>query len=140
MYFKKDELDGSYPLKERLKVEKAKAQSLVTYWINEYISSHVNDVEDVPELVERSINVTSQLEALYEDKSKVLNKYNVNDFEELFSYIGSLEEQVASLYAEKDDLLKSFPDARSLDEVASLAQGMEEQLKSIYAEKESGKE
>ncbi|MCB1178574.1 MAG: hypothetical protein KDK36_13395 [Leptospiraceae bacterium] len=135
MIFKKEELD-EFPLSERLRIEKAKAQLNPTYWINEYISSHVPTADGVVSLVDYSKDITGQLESLYGDLETVLNKYGVDSLDDLMGYIESLKDQVESLYSEKEELIQTFPDVNDLSEFKELALGMEEQLKSIYSEKD----
>jgi hypothetical protein len=129
------ELEANFPLSERLKLEKLKAQNSPVYWMNEYISSNVSGANDVQSLVHYSKNVTEQLESVYEDIEPYLKK--TSDIRELAQYIKSLEDQVEDLYKEKEEAIFSFEGVHSISDLVNLAKGMEEQLKSLYNEKEN---
>ncbi|WCL47816.1 hypothetical protein [Leptospira sp. GIMC2001] len=127
MIFTKQELLDNYPLQERKKLEKAKSQNSVVFWINELISSQVSGAEDVPSLISLTKNVTDQLESLYADM----------EVKNWSSEVESLTDQVVSLYEEKDELFSAFPGAQSTGDIIDMIKQMEEQLIELYKEKES---
>lgn len=135
MLYTNKELETHFPISERMKLEKLKAESSPMYWMNEYIAASVKGATDVQSLVSYSNNVTEQLESIYEDIEPFLTK--TSDIKQLAAYIQSLEEQVEDLYQEKEEAILSFSGVNSLAELVTLAKGMEEQLKSLYLEKEN---
>jgi len=134
MLYTNKELENNFPLAERMKLEKLKAQNSPVYWINEYISASVTGAADVQSLVSYSKNVTEQLESVYEDIEPFLKR--ANNIRDLADYIKSLEDQVEDLYREKEEAVLSFDGVNSISDLVNLAKGMEEQLKSLYNEKE----
>jgi uncharacterized protein Yka (UPF0111/DUF47 family) len=135
MMFTTKELEKNFPIEERLRIEKSKAQSSPMYWINEYISSHIPTASDVTEVVRYSKNLTEQVESLYQDIEPLLKK--VSNIQEIVSYIQSLEDQVEDLYREKEEALKAFDSIDSISDLVNMTKGMEEQLKSFYNEIEN---
>ncbi|GEM_PF-1504174 len=135
MLYTNKELETHYPISERMKLEKLKAQNSPVYWMNEYISSSVPGTSDVQSLVSYSQNVTEQLESVYEDIEPFLKK--TSDIKQLAAYIQSLEDQVEDLYQEKEEAILSFEGVHSISDLVKLAKGMEEQLKSLYQERDN---
>lgn len=134
MLYTNKELETNFPLSERMKLEKLKAQNSPVYWMNEYIAASISGATDVTSLVGYSKNVTEQLESVYQDIEPFLKK--TNDIRELAEYIQSLEEQVEDLYKEKEEAIHAFEGVYSIADLVNLAKGMEEQLKSLYSERE----
>lgn len=103
MVFTKQEILENFPLEERLRLEKAKSQNSVVYWINELIRQSVQGVEDVPGLIEFSKNLTQQVEDLYKEKEELLSLYpGVYSFSDLVEMIQDMEKQLSELYKEKE--------------------------------------
>ena len=136
MVFTNKELEKSFPLEERLSIEKSKAQNSPIFWINEYIHSHIPTATDVVSVVQYSKGVTEQLESLYSDIEPFLSK--VSNIQDLVAYIKSLEDQVEDLYSDREEALKAFDGVHSVTDLVNLAKGMEEQLKSFYNQIENG--
>ncbi len=134
MLYTNKELETHFPISERMKLEKLKAQNSPVYWMNEYIAESVPGTTDVQSLVGYSKNVTEQLESVYADIEPFLAK--ATDIKQLAAYIQSLEDQVEDLYQEKEEAILSFEGVYSIGDLVKLAKGMEEQLKSLYSEKE----
>lgn len=134
MLYTNKELETHFPISERMKLEKLKAQNSPVYWMNEYIAASVSGVNDVQSLVGYSKNVTEQLESVYADIEPFLKK--TSDISQLSDYIRSLEEQVEDLYQEKEEAILAFEGVHSIADLVKLAKGMEEQLKSLYRERE----
>lgn len=137
MLYTNKELEANFPLSERMKLEKLKAQNSPVYWMNEYISASVSGASDVQSLVGYAKNMTEQLESVYQEIEPFLKK--TNDLGELSGYIQSLEDQVEDLYKEKEEAIHSFEGISSISDLVNLAKGMEEQLKSLYSEQETSK-
>ncbi len=135
MIFTAKELEKDFPIDERLRIEKAKAQSSPIYWINEYITSHIPTAANVTEVVRYSKNLTEQVESLYSDIEPFLSK--VPNLKDLAAYIQSLEDQVEDLYKEKEEALRAFDSIDSISDLVNMTKGMEEQLKSFYNEIEN---
>ncbi|MCG6146378.1 hypothetical protein [Leptospira bandrabouensis] len=134
MIFTKREIDEHYPLAERLRLEKAKSQNSVIYWINELVRNQVRGAEDVTSLIEVTKDLIAQVEALYAEKEN-----SASDETTIQSNLPEaelLENQLVSLYEEKE-LLFSKTKTNSMEEVIALIQGMEEQLNSMYSEYET---
>jgi len=131
MIFSKQELESNYPLAERLKVERAKTQNHITFWINELIATSIPGVEDVPSLLRMTKGLVEQVEDLYTDKE--------TESQDAKNFVASLEAQVEALYKEKEELMQAFPGARTTEDIIQIAKGLEAQTNSLYAEKE-GKE
>ncbi|MCG6153758.1 hypothetical protein [Leptospira bandrabouensis] len=134
MIFTKREIDEHYPLAERLRLEKAKSQNSVIYWINELVRNQVRGAEDVTSLIEVTKDLIAQVEALYAEKEN-----SASDETTIQSNLPEaelLENQLISLYEEKE-LLFSKTKTNSMEEVIALIQGMEEQLNSMYSEYET---
>ncbi|XDD56029.1 hypothetical protein AB3N62_18240 [Leptospira sp. WS4.C2] len=134
MIFTKREIDEHYPLPERLRLEKAKSQNSVIYWINELVRSQVRGAEDVTSLIEVTKELVTQVEALYAEKENSISIPDINQSNSLD--VGLLEEQLSNLYEEKE-LLFAKTKTNSMEEVIALIQGMEEQLNSMYSEYET---
>ncbi|MGE8723157.1 hypothetical protein ACO2KH_16515 [Leptospira terpstrae] len=134
MIFTKREIDEHYPLPERLRLEKAKSQNSVIYWINELVRSQVRGAEDVTSLIEVTKDLVTQVEALYAEKENSIS-IPVSDQSNSVEVV-LLEEQLSDLYAEKE-LLFTKTKTNSMEEVIALIQGMEEQLNSMYSEYET---
>lgn len=134
MIFTKSEIDEHYPLPERLRLEKAKSQNSVIYWINELVRSQVRGAEDVTSLIEVTKDLVTQVEALYAEKENSIS-IPVSDQSKSVEVV-SLEEQLSDLYAEKEQLFAKTK-TNSMEEVIALIQGMEEQLNSMYSEYET---
>ncbi|HMW06853.1 MAG TPA: hypothetical protein PK079_09130 [Leptospiraceae bacterium] len=134
MLYTNKELETHFPLSERMKLEKMKAQNSPVYWMNEYIAASIEGADDVQSLVSYSKNVTEQLESVYADIEPFLKK--TSDIRLLADYIRSLEDQVEDLYQEKEEAILSFEGVKSISDLVNLAKGMEEQLKSLYKERE----
>ncbi|TGK83188.1 hypothetical protein EHQ24_07740 [Leptospira noumeaensis] len=100
MIFTKREIEEHYPLEERLRLEKAKSQNSVIYWINELVRNQVNGAEDVTSLIEVTKDLISQIEALYAEKEKLLEQTKTNSIEEVIGLIHGMEEQLNSMYSE----------------------------------------
>ena len=126
MVFTKEEVLGNFPFKERLKLEKAKSQNSIVYWINELVSSQFSGVDDVSSLIAYTKNVTEQLESLYEEKESISS----NDSS------ASLLEQLEGLYQEKEELYAQFPGVHSNQDLIEMIRDMEFQLSDLYKEKE----
>ncbi|MBM9547627.1 hypothetical protein JWG40_11410 [Leptospira sp. 201903074] len=134
MIFTKREIDEHYPLSERLRLEKAKSQNSVIYWINELVRNQVRGAEDVTSLIEVTKDLIAQVEALYAEKEN--STFSVTTDQTIPVDSGLLEEQLSSLYEEKT-LLFTKTKTNSMEEVIALIQGMEEQLNSMYSEYET---
>ncbi|EMY59779.1 hypothetical protein [Leptospira terpstrae] len=134
MIFTKREIDEHYPLSERLRLEKAKSQNSVIYWINELVRSQVRGAEDVTSLIEVTKDLVTQVEALYAEKENSIS-IPVSDQSNSVEVV-LLEEQLSDLYAEKEQLFAKTK-TNSMEEVIALIQGMEEQLNSMYSEYET---
>lgn len=134
MIFTKREIDEHYPLPERLRLEKAKSQNSVIYWINELVRSQVRGAEDVTSLIEVTKDLITQVEALYAEKENSIS-IPVSDQSNSVEVV-LLEEQLSDLYAEKEQLFAKTK-TNSMEEVIALIQGMEEQLNSMYSEYET---
>lgn len=134
MIFTKREIDEHYPLSERLRLEKAKSQNSVIYWINELVRNQVRGAEDVTSLIEVTKDLIAQVEALYAEKEN--STFSVTTDQTMPVDSGLLEEQLSSLYEEKT-LLFTKTKTNSMEEVIALIQGMEEQLNSMYSEYET---
>jgi hypothetical protein len=126
MVFTKEEVLGNFPFKERLKLEKAKSQNSIVYWINELVASNFSGADDVPSLISFTKNVTEQLEALYEEKESS----NSPDTS------ASVLEQLEGLYSEKEELYSHFPGVHSNQDLIEMVRDMEAQLSDLYKEKE----
>ncbi|PJZ83231.1 hypothetical protein [Leptospira harrisiae] len=100
MIFTKREIEEHYPLEERLRLEKAKSQNSVIYWINELVRNQVNGAEDVTSLIEVTKDLISQIEALYAEKETLLEQTKTNSIEEVIGLIHGMEEQLNSMYSE----------------------------------------
>ncbi|ABZ95977.1 hypothetical protein EHQ92_15145 [Leptospira biflexa] len=134
MIFTKREIEEHYPLSERLRLEKAKSQNSVIYWINELVRNQVRGAEDVTSLIEVTKDLVMQVEDLYAEKeNSVANPsgQSSNSIE-----LDSIEEQISDLYAEKESLFEQTKTS-SISEVIALIKGMEEQLNSMYSEYET---
>lgn len=134
MIFTKTEIEEHYPLAERLRLEKAKSQNSVIYWINELVRNQVRGAEDVTSLIEVTKDLISQVEALYAEKENSAS--NETTIQSNLPEAELLENQLVSLYEEKE-LLFSKTKTNSMEEVIALIQGMEEQLNSMYSEYET---
>jgi archaellum component FlaC len=117
----KEELEKNFPVAERLKLEKIKAQSNPVYWINEYISSNVSGATDVQSLVEYSKSITVQLESIYGQIESIINEFGVSDLESLKSYIDSLKDQVENLYSEKEEAINSVEGVKDFTDLIRIA-------------------
>ena len=135
MLYTNKEFETNFPLSERMKLEKLKAQTSPVFWMNEYIASNVSGASDVQSLVSYTKNVTEQLESVYQDIEPFLEK--ANDINELGGYIQSLEEQVEDLYKEKEEAILAFEGIHSIMDLVNLAKGMEEKLKDINKEQKN---
>lgn len=134
MIFTKKEIEEHYPLEERLRMEKAKAQNSTIFWINELVRAQVRGTEDVPSLIQVTKDLIDQVESLYAEKENNATldaKISSNTLETTL-----LEEQLSDLYAEKE-ILFSKTGTSSMEEVLRMIVGMEEQLNSMYAEYET---
>lgn len=100
MIFTKREIDEHYPLPERLRIEKAKSQNSVIYWINELVRNQVRGAEDVTSLIEVAKDLVTQVEALYSEKEVLFAKTKTNSIEEVIALIQGMEEQLNSMYSE----------------------------------------
>lgn len=129
MVFTKEEILGNFPFAERLKLEKAKSQNSIIYWINELVASNFSGTDDIPSLIAYTKNVTEQLEALYEEKENSSNDSGA-----------SILEQLEGLYSEKDELYAQFPGVHSNQDLVDMIRDMEAQLSDLYKEKEKVKE
>ncbi|EKJ85722.1 hypothetical protein [Leptospira meyeri] len=134
MIFTKREIEEHYPLEERLRLEKAKSQNSIIYWINELVRSQVNGAEDVTSLIEVTKNLVTQVEALYSEKENSFS--NSDTGQSTPADIQSMEEQLSNLYEEQAKLFRKTK-TNSMEEVYALIQGMEEQLNSMYSEYET---
>ncbi|MCW7492596.1 hypothetical protein ND861_09320 [Leptospira sp. 2 VSF19] len=134
MIFTKREIDEHFPLAERLRLEKAKSQNSVIYWINELVRNQVRGAEDVTSLIEVTKDLIAQVEALYAEKENSFS--NGTTIQSNHSEAELLKDQLASLYEEKE-MLFSKTKTNSMEEVIALIQGMEEQLNSMYSEYET---
>ncbi|GBF44105.1 hypothetical protein LPTSP2_34080 [Leptospira ellinghausenii] len=134
MIFTKREIEEHYPLSERLRLEKAKSQNSVIYWINELVRNQVRGAEDVTSLIEVTKDLVMQVEDLYAEKENSVTNAIGNPSNSIES--DSIEEQISDLYAEKEMLLKETK-THSISEVMALIRGMEEQLNSMYSEYET---
>lgn len=134
MIFTKTEIEEHYPLAERLRLEKAKSQNSVIYWINELVRNQVRGAEDVTSLIEVTKDLIAQVEALYAEKENSAS--NETTIQSNLPEAELLENQLVSLYEEKE-LLFSKTKTNSMEEVIALIQGMEEQLNSMYSEYET---
>ncbi|MCT8335534.1 hypothetical protein NUH30_17760 [Leptospira sp. 85282-16] len=134
MIFTKREIEEHYPLAERLRLEKAKSQNSVIYWINELVRNQVRGAEDVTSLIEVTKDLIAQVEALYAEKENSAS--NETTIQSNLPEAELLENQLVSLYEEKE-LLFSKTKTNSMEEVIALIQGMEEQLNSMYSEYET---
>lgn len=134
MIFTKREIEEHYPLSERLRLEKAKSQNSVIYWINELVRNQVRGAEDVTSLIEVTKDLVMQVEDLYAEKENSLTK--VTDQSSNSIELDSIEEQISDLYAEKEFLLQHTKTS-SIAEVIALIRGMEDQLNSMYSEYET---
>nr|WP_244310337.1 hypothetical protein [Leptospira noumeaensis] len=83
-----------------MRLEKAKSQNSVIYWINELVRNQVNGAEDVTSLIEVTKDLISQIEALYAEKEKLLEQTKTNSIEEVIGLIHGMEEQLNSMYSE----------------------------------------
>ena len=126
MVFTKEEILGNFPFKERLKLEKAKSQNSIVYWINELVASNFSGADDVPSLIAFTKNVTEQLESLYEEKETLRSP----------DTSASVIEQLEGLYSEKEELYSHFPGVRSNQDLIEMVRDMEAQLSDLYKEKE----
>jgi hypothetical protein len=134
MIFTKKEIEEHYPLEERLRMEKAKAQNSTIFWINELVRAQVRGTEDVPSLIQVTKDLIAQVESLYAEKENNVpldEKFSSNTVETAL-----LEEQLSDLYQEKE-ILFSKTGTSSMEEVLRMIVGMEEQLNSMYAEYET---
>lgn len=134
MIFTKREIEEHYPLSERLRLEKAKSQNSVIYWINELVRNQVRGAEDVTSLIEVTKDLVMQVEDLYAEKENSLTKAPVQSSNSI--ELDSIEEQISDLYAEKEFLFQQTKTS-SITEVIGLIRGMEEQLNSMYSEYET---
>ncbi|TGM77983.1 hypothetical protein [Leptospira bouyouniensis] len=134
MIFTKREIEEHYPLSERLRLEKAKSQNSVIYWINELVRNQVRGAEDVTSLIEVTKDLVMQVEDLYAEKENSLTK--VTDQSSNSIELDSIEEQISDLYAEKEFLFQHTKTS-SIAEVIALIRGMEDQLNSMYSEYET---
>ncbi|XDD44437.1 hypothetical protein AB3N58_16880 [Leptospira sp. WS60.C2] len=134
MIFTKREIEEHYPLSERLRLEKAKSQNSVIYWINELVRSQVRGAEDVPGLIEVTKDLVMQVEDLYAEKENSLPSHSLPSSKSI--ELESLDEQISDLYEEKERLFQETKTS-SISEVIALIRGMEEQLNSMYAEYET---
>jgi hypothetical protein len=132
MVFTKQEVMENYPLKERIRLEKAKSQNSVLFWINELINQTVQGAEDVPGLIAITKNLTEQLESVYEEMEKS-GSSGLGD--EMYN---SLTDQIVDLYKEKELLFSKYPSANSIDEIIQMMEDLENQLIELYKEKETG--
>ncbi len=134
MIFTKREIEEHYPLSERLRLEKAKSQNSVIYWINELVRNQVRGAEDVPSLIEVTKELVMQVEDLYAEKENSLPSQGSSSSKLI--ELESLDEQISDLYEEKERLFQETKTS-SISEVIALIRGMEEQLNSMYAEYET---
>ncbi|XDD48323.1 hypothetical protein AB3N60_18475 [Leptospira sp. WS39.C2] len=134
MIFTKREIEEHYPLSERLRLEKAKSQNSVIYWINELVRNQVRGAEDVTSLIEVTKDLVMQVEDLYAEKEISVTNPSVASSNSI--ELHSIEEQISDLYAEKE-LLFQETKTSSITEVIALIRGMEEQLNSMYSEYET---
>ncbi len=134
MIFTKKEIEEHFPLEERLRLDRAKSQNSLVYWINELVRAQVRGADDVPTLIQVTKDLIEQVESLYAEKE---NNATIRDSATSKSVdVDLLEEQLSDLYAEKERLFaKTGTD--SVDEVLQMIVGMEEQLNSMYAEYET---
>lgn len=134
MIFTKKEIDEHYPLEERLRLDRAKSQNSLVYWINELVRAQVRGAEDVPTLIQVTKDLIEQVESLYAEKE---NNATIGDSAtSKVIEVELLEEQLSDLYAEKERLFAKTGTG-SIDEVLQMIVGMEEQLNSMYAEYET---
>lgn len=134
MIFTKKEIDEHYPLEERLRLDRAKSQNSLVYWINELVRAQVRGAEDVPTLIQVTRDLIEQVESLYAEKE---NNATIGDSAtSKVIEVELLEEQLSDLYAEKERLFAKTGTG-SIDEVLQMIVGMEEQLNSMYAEYET---
>lgn len=104
MVFSKKELEENYPLIERMRMERAKTQSSITFWINELVSSHFPGIEDVPALLAMTQSLVSQVEGLYEEKQALLAAFpGTKTTEDVIDLAKGMEEQLKAIYAEKEN-------------------------------------
>ncbi|MCZ8343464.1 MAG: hypothetical protein O9301_10560 [Leptospira sp.] len=134
MIFTKKEIEEHFPLEERLRLDRAKSQNSLVYWINELVRAQVRGADDVPTLIQVTKDLIEQVESLYAEKE---NNATIRDSATSKSGdVDLLKEQLSDLYAEKERLFaKTGTD--SVDEVLQMIVGMEEQLNSMYAEYET---
>ncbi|MCU0825595.1 MAG: hypothetical protein MUF77_13245 [Leptospira sp.] len=134
MIFTKKEIEEHYPLEERLRLDRAKSQNSLVYWINELVRAQVRGAEDVPTLIQVTKDLIEQVESLYAEKE---NNATIGDSAtSKVIEVELLEEQLSDLYAEKERLFAKTGTG-SIDEVLQMIVGMEEQLNSMYAEYET---
>lgn len=134
MIFTKKEIEEHYPLEERLRLDRAKSQNSLVYWINELVRAQVRGAEDVPTLIQVTRDLIEQVESLYAEKE---NNATIGDSAtSKVIEVELLEEQLSDLYAEKERLFAKTGTS-SIDEVLQMIVGMEEQLNSMYAEYET---
>lgn len=134
MIFTKKEIEEHYPLEERLRLDRAKSQNSLVYWINELVRAQVRGAEDVPTLIQVTRDLIEQVESLYAEKE---NNATIGDSAtSKVIEVELLEEQLSDLYAEKERLFAKTGTG-SIDEVLQMIVGMEEQLNSMYAEYET---
>ncbi len=103
MIFTKQEIHENYPLSERIRLEKAKSQNSIVYWINELIRQSATGAEDVPSLIDSNRNLTAQIEDLYREKEELLSLFpGVYNYKDLVDMIQDMENQLSELYKEKE--------------------------------------
>ncbi len=102
MIFTKKEIEEHYPLEERLRLDRAKSQNSLVYWINELVRAQVRGAEDVPTLIQVTRDLIEQVESLYAEKE---NNATIGDSAtSKVIEVELLEEQLSDLYAEKERL------------------------------------
>lgn len=103
MVFSKKEVEENYPLAERIKMERAKTQNSITFWINELVSSQFPGTEDVPALIQMTHSLVAQIEGLYQEKESLLNAFpGTKSTQEVIDLAKGMEEQLKAIYAEKE--------------------------------------
>ena len=100
MMFTKREIEEHYPLSERLRLEKAKSQNSVIYWINELVRNQVRGAEDVTSLIEVTKDLVMQVEDLYAEKESLFEQTKTSSISEVIALIKGMEEQLNSMYSE----------------------------------------
>ncbi len=103
MVFSKKEVQENYPLAERIKMERAKTQNSITYWINELVSTQFPGIDDVPALIQMTHSLIAQVEDLYKEKESLLKVFpGVKSTQEAIDLAKGMEEQLKAIYAEKE--------------------------------------